>query len=89
MADEPIERADRKTREGVVVSDRMDKTVVVLVTDSVRHKKYNKTVRRTKKYQAHDEANDVNVGDRVRITETRPLSKNKRWRVTDVVERAR
>ena len=89
MADEPTARADRKTREGVVVSDRMDKTVVVLVTDSVRHPRYNKTVRRTKKYHAHNEANDVSVGDRVRITETRPLSKQKRWRVTDVVERAR
>jgi small subunit ribosomal protein S17 len=89
MADEPTARADRKTREGVVVSDRMDKTVVVLVTDSVRHSRYNKTVRRSKKYQAHDEANDVSVGDRVRITETRPMSKSKRWRVTDVLERAR
>jgi small subunit ribosomal protein S17 len=82
-------RAARKTREGVVVSNKMDKTAVVAVVDRVRHAKYNKFVLRTKKLYAHDEANDVNIGDRVRVMETRPLSKNKRWRVTEVLERAK
>ena len=82
-------RASRKTREGLVVSDKMDKTAVVAVVDRVRHAKYNKFVLRTKKLYAHDETNDVNVGDKVRVMETRPLSKNKRWRVTEVLERAR
>jgi small subunit ribosomal protein S17 len=67
----------------------MDKTAVVAVTDRVRHPRYNKTVRRTNKLYVHDETNDLNVGDRVRVQETRPLSKMKRWRVLDVVERAR
>ncbi len=79
----------RKTREGVVVSNKMDKTAVVAVVDRVRHAKYNKFVLRTKKLYAHDEANDVNIGDSVRVMETRPLSKNKRWRVTEVLERAK
>jgi small subunit ribosomal protein S17 len=83
------ERASRKIREGLVVSDKMDKTAVVAVVDRVRHAKYNKFVLRTKKLYAHDETNDVHVGDKVRVMETRPLSKNKRWRVTDVLERAR
>jgi len=83
------ERAARKVREGLVVSNKMDKTAVVAVVDRVRHAKYNKFVLRTKKLYAHDETNDVNVGDKVRVMETRPLSKNKRWRVTDVVERAK
>jgi small subunit ribosomal protein S17 len=82
-------RARRKVREGVVVSNGMDKTAVVAVIERVRHPKYNKTVLQTTKLYAHDEANDVNVGDRVRVMETRPLSKTKRWRVTDVLERAR
>ena len=82
-------RAARKTREGVVVSNKMDKTAVVAVVDRVRHAKYNKFVLRTKKLYAHDEVNDVNIGDRVRVMETRPLSKNKRWRVTEVLERAK
>ncbi len=86
---EPATRSARKTREGVVVSNKMDKTAVVAVVDRVRHAKYNKFVLRTKKLYAHDEANDVNIGDRVRVMETRPLSKNKRWRVTEVLERAK
>ena len=82
-------RAARKVREGVVVSAGMDKTAVVAVIERVRHPKYNKFVLQTKKLYAHDEANDVNVGDRVRVMETRPLSKQKRWRVTEVLERAK
>jgi small subunit ribosomal protein S17 len=88
-AAEPATRRARKTREGVVVSSAMDKTAVVAVVDRVRHAKYNKFVLRTKKLYAHDETNDVNVGDKVRVMETRPLSKNKRWRITDVLERAK
>ena len=83
------ERAARKVRDGLVVSNKMDKTAVVAVVDRVRHAKYNKFVLRTKKLYAHDETNDVNVGDKVRVMETRPLSKNKRWRITDVLERAK
>jgi small subunit ribosomal protein S17 len=79
----------RKVREGVVVSSAGDKTAVVEITERVRHPRYNKTVRRTTKLHAHDETNDVNVGDRVRLQETRPLSKLKRWRVLEVLERAR
>ena len=82
-------RVKRKVREGVVVSNGMDKTVVVAVIERVRHRKYNKFVLQTKKLYAHDEANDVNVGDKVRVMETRPLSKTKRWRVVEVLERAR
>ncbi len=82
-------RAPRKVREGVVVSSGMDKTVVVAVIERVRHPRYNKFVNRTKKLYVHDEANDVNAGDRVRVMETRPLSKTKRWRITDVLERAK
>ena len=94
MADEQAEettvaRNRRKVREGIVVSTKMDKTVVVAVTDRVRHPRYRKTVQRTKRLYAHDETNDVREGDRVRIQETRPLSKQKRWRVTEVLERAR
>jgi small subunit ribosomal protein S17 len=82
-------RNNRKTREGLVVSNKMDKTAVVAVIERVRHPKYAKFVMRTKKLYAHDETNDVNVGDRVRVMETRPLSKNKRWRVVEVLERAK
>jgi small subunit ribosomal protein S17 len=82
-------RARRKVREGTVVSNKMDKTAVVAVVDRVRHAKYNKFVLRTKKLYCHDETNDVNIGDKVRVMETRPLSKNKRWRVTEVLERAK
>ncbi len=79
----------RKVREGVVVSAAMDKTAVVAVIERVRHPRYAKTVQRTKRLYAHDEQNDVKVGDRVRIQETRPLSKLKRWRIIEVLERAR
>ncbi len=88
-ASEEARRHVRKAREGVVVSSKPDKTVVVAVIERVRHPKYNKFVLQTKKLYAHDEANDVNVGDKVRVMETRPLSKLKRWRVTDVLERAK
>jgi small subunit ribosomal protein S17 len=79
----------RKVREGLVVSTKMDKTAVVATTDRVRHRRYAKTMQRTTKLYVHDEANDLNVGDRVRVQETRPLSKLKRWRLVEVVERAR
>ncbi len=79
----------RKTREGLVVSDKMDKTVVVAVIDRVRHRRYGKTLQKTRNFYAHDEANDAHAGDRVRIAETRPLSRQKRWRVVEVLERAR
>jgi small subunit ribosomal protein S17 len=82
-------RAARKVRDGLVVSDKMDKTVVVTVVERVRHAKYAKFVNRTKRLYVHDEANDAHVGDRVRIMETRPTSKQKRWRVVEVLERAR
>jgi small subunit ribosomal protein S17 len=82
-------RASRKVREGTVVSDKMDSTVVVAVVERVRHARYGKTVQRTTKLYADDQANDAKVGDRVRVMETRPLSKTKRWRVTEVLERAR
>ena len=94
MADEQAddttaERNRRKVREGIVVSTKMDKTVVVSVVDRVQHSRYRKTLQRTTKLYAHDEANDVREGDRVRVAETRPLSKQKRWRIVEVLERAR
>jgi len=82
-------RKVRKTRTGVVVSDKMDKTVLVRIDRQVRHGLYAKTVRRSSKLAAHDEANDAHVGDTVRLMETRPLSKSKRWRVVEIVERAK
>ncbi len=82
-------RARRKLRTGVVVSDAMDKTVVVQISSQVRHSLYGKTLRRTSKLKAHDEANEARVGDRVRVVETRPLSRTKRWRLVEVVERAK
>jgi small subunit ribosomal protein S17 len=82
-------RGYRKVREGYVLSDKMDKTVVVVVEDRVKHPKYGKVIRRTKKYQAHDEANACGVGDRVLLMETRPLSATKRWRVTEILEKAK
>ncbi|HHW39841.1 MAG TPA: 30S ribosomal protein S17 [Syntrophomonadaceae bacterium] len=81
-------RAQRKTRVGVVVSDKMDKTVVVAVETMVRHPLYKRTIRRTKKFKAHDETNSCRVGDTVRIMETRPLSREKRWRVAEIISRA-
>jgi small subunit ribosomal protein S17 len=79
----------RKVREGIVVSDKMDSTLVVAVNERVSHARYGKTVQRTKKLYVHDEKNEAKLGDRVRVQETRPLSKLKRWRLTEVVERAR
>ncbi|MEY2642200.1 MAG: ribosomal protein [Actinomycetota bacterium] len=86
---ETTERANRKVREGIVSSNKMDRTIVVEVVERVRHPKYNKFVMRTKKLYAHDEANDANIGDKVRVMETRPLSKTKRWRVVEILERAK
>jgi small subunit ribosomal protein S17 len=79
----------RKVREGLVVSDKMDKTVVVAVEDRVKHRLYGKVIRRTTKYKAHDEANACGVGDRVLLMETRPLSATKRWRVVEILEKAK
>ena len=86
---EPTDRSQRKVRTGVVVSDAMDKTVLVRIDRKVRHSLYGKTVRRSSKLAAHDEQNDAHVGDTVRVIETRPLSKSKRWRVVEIVERAK
>jgi small subunit ribosomal protein S17 len=83
------ERANRKVREGLVVSDKMDKTVVVAVEDRVKHPMYGKVLRRTNKLKAHDEQNACGIGDRVLIMETRPLSATKRWRVVEVLEKAK
>jgi small subunit ribosomal protein S17 len=83
------ERGRRKVRTGIVVSDGMDKTVVVRIDRAFRHPLYGKTVRRSTKLAAHDESNEAHVGDRVRVVETRPLSKTKRWRLVEVVERAK
>jgi small subunit ribosomal protein S17 len=91
MAEESMEQTDRgqrKVRQGTVVSDRMDKTVVVAVERRTAHPLYGKMITRTTKYHAHDEENDVRAGDKVRIVETRPLSRTKRWRVLEVLERA-
>ncbi|MDI9441321.1 MAG: 30S ribosomal protein S17 [Firmicutes bacterium] len=82
-------RGSRKTRVGTVVSDKMDKTVVVSVERLIRHPLYGKTIRETVKFKAHDENNECGIGDRVRIMETRPLSKDKRWRVEEIIEKAR
>ena len=82
-------RKDRKVREGIVDSTKMDKTIVVKVIDRVRHPLYDKTLQRTKKLYVHDETNDAKEGDRVRVAETRPMSKQKHWRIVEVLERAR
>ena len=84
-----MERGRRKVRIGRVVSNKMDKTIVVAVEDFVRHELYNKPVRRTKKFKAHDENNECRIGDRVKIMETRPLSKDKRFRLVEVVEKVK
>ena len=90
MAESTVEeRGRRKTRVGVVVSDKMDKTVVVVVRDTTRHHLYGKILRRMTKYRAHDAENACGIGDRVRIAETRPLSKTKRWRVQEILEKAK
>lgn len=83
------ERNLRKTRVGKVVSDKMDKTVVVAIVDNVKHPLYKKIIKRTVKLKAHDEANECRIGDRVEVMETRPLSKDKRWRVTNIIEKAK
>ena len=83
------ERNLRKVRTGKVVSDKMDKTIVVAVEDHVKHPLYKKIVKRTYKLKAHDESNECNVGDTVRVMETRPLSKDKRWRLVEIVEKAK
>ena len=84
-----MERNLRKTRVGLVTSDKMDKTIVVNVTDNVKHPLYNKIVKRTYKLKAHDENNECRIGDRVKVMETRPLSKDKRWSLVEIVEKAK
>ena len=84
-----MERNLRKTRTGVVVSDKMDKTIVVAIRDNVNHPLYNKIVKKTYKLKAHDENGDAHIGDTVKVMETRPLSKDKRWRLVEVIERAK
>ena len=83
------ERNLRKTRVGYVVSDKMDKTVVIAIEDNVKHPVYGKIIKRTLKVHAHDEANECGVGDKVEIMETRPLSKTKRWRIVEIIEKAK
>ncbi len=84
-----MERNLRKTRTGKVVSDKMDKTIVVAIQDNVKHPLYGKIVKRTYKLKAHDEKNECNIGDTVKVMETRPLSKDKRWRLVEIVEKAK
>ena len=84
-----MERNLRKTRVGIVTSDKMDKTIVVSIVDNVKHPLYGKIVKRTYKLKAHDEKNECNIGDRVRVMETRPLSKDKRWRLVEIIEEAK
>jgi len=86
---EAVERGDRKVREGLVVSDKMDKTIVVAVEDRFKHPMYSKVVRRTSKLKAHDETNSAGIGDRVLLMETRPLSATKRWRMVEILEKAK
>jgi small subunit ribosomal protein S17 len=89
MSEVSVDRGDRKVREGIVVSNKMDKTVVVSVENRFKHPLYGKVVRRTSKLKAHDEQNSCGVGDRVLLMETRPLSATKRWRVVEILERAK
>ena len=84
-----MERNLRKTRVGIVTSDKMDKTIVVSIVDNVKHPLYGKIVKRTYKLKAHDEKNECNIGDRVRVMETRPLSNDKRWRLVEIIEKAK
>ena len=84
-----MERNLRKTRVGKVVSDKMDKTIVVAIEDNVKHPLYKKIVKRTYKLKAHDENNECNIGDRVKVMETRPVSKDKRWRLVEIIEKAK
>jgi small subunit ribosomal protein S17 len=89
MSETTSTRGERKVREGLVVSDKMDKTIVVELEDRVKHPLYAKVIRRTSKVKAHDEANTAGVGDRVRLMETRPLSATKRWRLVEILEKAK
>ncbi len=90
MADTSTHRANgRKVREGMVISNSMDKTAIVEAVEQVRHRRYSKIVRRSSRLAVHDEHNELSVGDRVRVAETRPLSRTKRWRLVEIVERAR
>ena len=89
MSTNSVDRADRKTREGIVTSDKMDKTIVVEVQDRVAHGLYSKVMSRTHKLKAHDETNSAGIGDRVLIMETRPLSASKRWRLVSIIEKAK
>ncbi len=89
MTEKSTTRGERKVREGYVVSDKMDKTIVVALEDRVKHPLYGKVIRRTSKVKAHDEANTAGVGDRVRLMETRPLSATKRWRLVEILEKAK
>jgi small subunit ribosomal protein S17 len=89
MSEQTEQRGRRKVREGLVVSDKMDKTVVVAVEDRVKHPLYGKVLRRTNKLKAHDEQNQCGVGDRVRLMETRPQSATKRWRIVEILEKAK
>jgi small subunit ribosomal protein S17 len=89
MSEQQVTRNTRKTREGLIVSDKMDKTVVVAVEDRVKHALYGKVLRRTSKLKAHDEQNECGIGDRVLIMETRPLSATKRWRVVQILDKAK
>ncbi|OIV39211.1 30S ribosomal protein S17 [Mangrovactinospora gilvigrisea] len=89
MTEKTAERGRRKVREGLVVGDKMDKTVVVAVEDRVKHALYGKVIRRTNKLKAHDEQNAAGIGDRVLLMETRPLSATKRWRVVEILEKAK
>ena len=84
-----MDRNLRKSRVGKVVSDKMDKTIVVAIEDNVKHPLYKKIVKRTYKLKAHDENNECNIGDRVKVMETRPLSKDKRWRLVEIIEKAK
>ena len=89
MSEKAQVRGERKVREGLVVSDKMDKTIVVELEDRVKHPLYAKVIRRTSKVKAHDEANPAGIGDRVRLMETRPLSATKRWRLVEILEKAK
>jgi small subunit ribosomal protein S17 len=89
MSENSIDRTDRKVREGLVVSDKMDKTVVVVVEERVKHPLYGKVMRRSKKIKAHDELNTAGIGDLVLISETRPLSATKNWRLVEILEKAK
>ena len=84
-----MERNSRKERVGIVVSDKMDKTIVVAIADNVKHPKYGKVIKRTVKIHAHDEKNECGVGDKVEVMETRPLSRTKRWRLVNIIEKAK